>query len=189
MTDPLSKLPMFATDDEIAIAIVGKARASTWKRGALLILEARGFPKVDALHGGRPVPLVRKWYNQYMGVDKSYVLQTLEPAKDNPEAWRPKREIRAERKPQLGLSTRCEKALRHMVEHPDIRTSAEISGARDLTLEQLAQVGALKEGKRDSQGDRTWTVTDIGREEIARINDWHKGITYRPSWRRGTPRA
>jgi hypothetical protein len=44
----LDRLPLFATDDEIAIAIVGKKRASEWKRGALLILEARGFPRVDA---------------------------------------------------------------------------------------------------------------------------------------------
>lgn len=175
MADLLSKLPLFATDDEIAIAIVGKARASHWKRGALVLLEARGFPKVDPLHGGRPVPLVRKWYNQYMGVDKSYVLQTLEPTKDNPDAWRSKREIRAERKPQLELNTRCLKALRYMVEHPDVRTSVEIPGARDFTLEQLAMAGALTEGKRDSHGDRTWTVTELGREEMARINDWHFG--------------
>ncbi|RVK61903.1 hypothetical protein CN126_12305 [Sinorhizobium meliloti] len=176
MTDPLSKLPLFATDDEIAIAIVGKARASNWRRGALVLLEARGFPKVDALHGGRPVPLVRKWYNKYMALDTRYVLQTLEPAKENPEAWsRSKRQTRNERKPQLGLSTRCLSALRHMVTHPDIRTSAEIPGARDFTLEQLASAGAVKEGKPDSQGDRTWTVTDLGREEITRINDWHHG--------------
>ncbi|MGK9198987.1 hypothetical protein [Sinorhizobium meliloti] len=174
--DPLSKLPMFASDQEIAIAIVGKANAANWRRGALVLLEARGFPKIDALHGGRPVPLVRKWYNQYMALDASYVLKSLEPAKENPDAWtRSKRAARDQRKPQLGLSTRCLSALRYMVEHPDVRTSAEISGARDLTLEQLAQSGALKEGRRDSQGDRTWTVTDLGREEMARVDDWHRG--------------
>lgn len=186
--DPLSKLPMFATDQEIAVAIVGKAKAADWRRGALILLEARGFPKVDALHGGRPVPLVRKWYSQYMALDASYVLQTLEPAKENPESWtRSKRQARDERKPQLALSSRCLSALRYMVEHPDVRTSAEISGARDLTLEQLAESGALKEGRRDSQGDRTWTVTELGREEIARIDDWHGGIKRRPSWRRRNP--
>lgn len=54
MNDLLSTLPLFATDDELAIAIVGKKRASEWKRGALIVLDARGFPKFDALHGGRP---------------------------------------------------------------------------------------------------------------------------------------
>lgn len=74
VTDILSKLPLFATDDEIAIAIVGKARASNWKRGALPILEARGLPRVDPLHGGRPVPLVRKFYDNYLGVHRSYIV-------------------------------------------------------------------------------------------------------------------
>lgn len=176
MTDPLSKLPMFATDQEIAVAIVGKAKANDWRRGALILLEAQGFPKVDALLGGRPVPLVRKWYSQYMALDSSYVLQTLEPAKENPESWtRSKRDRRNERKPQLGLNTRCMNALRYMVEHPDVRTSAEIPGATDFTMNELAEKGALKEGKRDSQGNRTWTVTDAGIEEIARLNDWHGG--------------
>jgi len=56
----LDKLPLFASDDEIAVAIVGKANATNWKRGALKAMEACGFPKVDALHGGRPVPLIKK---------------------------------------------------------------------------------------------------------------------------------
>lgn len=47
ITDPFAKLPLFATDDEIAIAIVGKSRASDWKRGSLRVLEDRGFPLID----------------------------------------------------------------------------------------------------------------------------------------------
>lgn len=49
MNDPLSRLPLFATDDEMAIAIVGKKRASQGKRGALILLEARPFPRFVAL--------------------------------------------------------------------------------------------------------------------------------------------
>ncbi len=57
-------------------AIVAKANAAQWRRGALVILEARGFPKIDALHGGRPVPLVLKWYNQYFGMDRRWVISS-----------------------------------------------------------------------------------------------------------------
>lgn len=176
MTDPLSKLPLFPNDKELAVSVVGKERASMYVKVVIPALERRGFPKIDPLHDGRPVPLVKKWYNIHMGVDKSYVLQSLQEGKEDLTVWgRSKRDRRNDRKPQLGLNTRCMNALRHMVEHPDIRTSAEIPGATDFTMNELAKKGALKEGKRDSQGDRTWTVTDAGIEEIARLNDWHGG--------------
>jgi hypothetical protein len=70
MTDSLSKLPLFATDIEIAIAIVGKARAFEWKRCNLPLLEAKGFPKFDHIHGGRPVSLIRHYYDCYLGLAK-----------------------------------------------------------------------------------------------------------------------
>lgn len=151
MTDPLSKLPLFATDREIAVAVVGKERASMYIKAVIPMLERQGFPRIDPLHDGRPVPLVRKWYNIHMGVDKSYVLTSLQDGKENPDAWRSARDKRNDRKPQLGLNTRCMNALRHMVEHPGIKTSAEIPGATDFTMNELAGKGALKEGKRDSQ--------------------------------------
>jgi hypothetical protein len=176
VTDLLDKLPLFATDKEIALAVVGKERAQMWIKSVVPILEQkRGFPRIDTLHGGRPVPLVRKWYNLHLGVDRSYVQTTQEDGKENPDAWRSEREKRNERKPQMGLNSRCLSTLQYMVERPHVRTSLEIAGARDATMEQLAEKDALVEGPRDGQGDRTWTVTDAGREEIARYNDWHKG--------------
>lgn len=176
MTDLFAKLPLFATDKEIALAIVGKERAQMWIKSVVPILEQkRGFPRVDPLHGGRPVPLVRKWYNLHLGVYQSYVQTTQEDGKENPEAWRSEREKRNERKPQMALNSRCLSTLQYMVERPHVSTSAEVTGARDATMEMLTEKGALVEGPRDSQGDRTWAVTDAGREEIARYNDWHKG--------------
>ncbi|MGQ3215626.1 hypothetical protein [Shinella sp.] len=47
MTDPLSKLPLFATDHEIAIAVVGKERASMYMKAVIPVLERQGFPKMD----------------------------------------------------------------------------------------------------------------------------------------------
>jgi hypothetical protein len=173
---PLDSLPLFATDDEIAIAIVGKKKASEWKRRALLILEGRGFPRIDALHGGRPVPLVRKWYEMHMGLQHSYVRATLEEPKENTDAWRPKREQRADRKPQLNLNTRCQTVLRYMIENPEARTHHDIRGVGELTLEKLEAHGVIKSSGKASI-DRIWSVTDLGRDEIKRIDYWYFGKT------------
>ncbi|MBY3564152.1 hypothetical protein [Rhizobium laguerreae] len=174
--NPFDRLPLFATDDEIAIAVVGKARAPAWKRNALRMLDARGFPKVDALHGGRPVPLIRKWYELHMGLDKDFILATLEDGKENPQAWRPKRERRADRKPRLNLDTRCETVLRYMIENPDARTHGDIRGVGELTLEKLKARGVIESsGMADT--NRIWSVTDLGREEIKRIDYWYFGKT------------
>ena len=70
----LEKLPLFATDLEIAIAIVGKQNASRWKREVLPVLEHRGFPKFDALHGGRPVPHVKQFYALYFGITAGFAM-------------------------------------------------------------------------------------------------------------------
>lgn len=70
----LDKLPLFATDLEIAIAVVGKKYASLWKRDALPILERSGFPRFDALHQGRPIPQVRQFYARYLGIAQGFVI-------------------------------------------------------------------------------------------------------------------
>ncbi|WFS02748.1 hypothetical protein [Rhizobium tumorigenes] len=177
ITDPFAKLPLFATDDEIAIAIVGKSRASDWKRGSLRVLEDRGFPLIDPLHGGRPVPLIKKWYDLYLGVDRSYVQRTQEDGKENLEAFRRKVDVRNERKPQLGLDGRSQKALLFMVAHPDAQTAVAIPNAGAFSMERLAEKGAVVAGSKDREGDIEWTVTDVGREEAARIDLWFNGKT------------
>lgn len=68
MNDALSKLPLFATDREIAIAIVGKERAAMWTKVVIPQLERKGFPCIDPLHDGRPVPLVMRFYQGYFGI-------------------------------------------------------------------------------------------------------------------------
>lgn len=67
MTNLLSKLPLFATDKELAIAVVGKERASMWIKAVMPQLERKGFPRIDPLHDGRPVPLVMRFYDGYFG--------------------------------------------------------------------------------------------------------------------------
>ena len=63
---------MFATDDEIAIAIVGKERATMWVKVAIPQLERKGLPRIDPLHDGRPVPLVRRFYDGYFGITAGF---------------------------------------------------------------------------------------------------------------------
>ncbi|WP_411036835.1 hypothetical protein [Shinella sp. BYT-45] len=174
MTDLLSKLPLFATDREIAVAVVGKERASMYVKAAIPILERHGFPKIDPLHDGRSVLLVRRFYDGYLGITAGFQVAAPD-GEENLGVWKGRRQARRKRKPQLDLNTRCVNALRYMVEHPDVTTSAEIPGATDFTMLELVDKGALREGKKDTQGDRTWIVLDAGREEIARYNDWHGG--------------
>jgi hypothetical protein len=72
MNGPFSKLPLFATDRELAIAIVGKERAAMWAKVVIPQLERKGFPRIDQLHDGRPVPLVQRFYNGYFGITAGF---------------------------------------------------------------------------------------------------------------------
>lgn len=72
LTDPLSHLPLFASDQQIAIAIVGKERAREWIKTVIPQLDRKGFPRIDPLHGGRPVPLVRRFYDGYFGITAGF---------------------------------------------------------------------------------------------------------------------
>lgn len=87
MSSPLDQLPLFATDLEIAQAIVGKTAAAKWVKERLPTLATLpGFPKVDEFHGGRPVPLVRLFYEEYLGLPRDGA-GGLPQGKENPEAW------------------------------------------------------------------------------------------------------
>jgi hypothetical protein len=68
----LDDLPMFATDQQLAEAIVGKDAAENWLRDRLPTLASKaGFPAIDAFHGGRPVKLVARFYDEYLGTTRS----------------------------------------------------------------------------------------------------------------------
>lgn len=85
--DPLARLPLFATDREIAGAIVGRGRASAWLKECLPALEGKGFPPVDRLHKGRPVPLVKKFYDGYLGVTAGFNSAKAD-GEENWDAWK-----------------------------------------------------------------------------------------------------
>ncbi|MBZ9943496.1 hypothetical protein LB533_20630 [Mesorhizobium sp. BR1-1-13] len=64
---PLDGLSLFATEKEVATAIVGKSGAEKWIREVLPVLRRRGFPASDALHARLAVPLVKRFYEGYFG--------------------------------------------------------------------------------------------------------------------------
>mgnify|MGYP007011827342 CR=1 FL=1 len=84
----LDALPLFASDKEIAVAVVGKTRAAYWQRDVLPVLERKGFPAVDPLHTGRAVPLVRKFYEDYFGITAGFAM--AKPGGEE-KIWQPKR--------------------------------------------------------------------------------------------------
>ncbi|RWN66294.1 MAG: hypothetical protein EOR99_16065 [Mesorhizobium sp.] len=86
----LDHLPLFASDIEIAAAIVGKKCAKKWKETRLPTLaEKAGFPPIDPFHEGRPVPLVKRFYESYLGLSASGGFR-LDGA-ENPAAWKTRR--------------------------------------------------------------------------------------------------
>ncbi|MQW47737.1 hypothetical protein [Sinorhizobium meliloti] len=88
--DPLSQLPLFATDHQLAVAIVGRDRASMWVKTVIPQLERKGFPRIDPLHDGRPVPLVRKFYEGYFGITAGFNVAAPD-GKENLGMWKSRR--------------------------------------------------------------------------------------------------
>ncbi|MDK1489402.1 hypothetical protein QN219_04940 [Sinorhizobium sp. 7-81] len=171
-SDLLSQLPLFATDQQLAVAIVGRDRATMWVKTVIPQLERKGFPRIDPLHDGRPVPLVRKFYDGYLGLTAGFAAAAPD-GKENLDVWLKIR--REKQKPRLGLSGNHEKVIRFMVDNTDCTTPDVIPNAGEYTMEQLTKLGALKETGINFQGARQWVVTDEGRREIKRIDDWRNG--------------
>lgn len=84
-------LPLFATDRELAVAIVGPERASEWMKNSFPSLANRpGFPPVDPFHKGRAVPLVKLFYDHFIGITSAQQLLASVPRereKANLEIW------------------------------------------------------------------------------------------------------
>src|SRR5438132_1035703 len=63
----INTLPLYASEEELAHAVLGPDRAPEWKSIAAL-LETRGLPKIDALMGGRYVPAVKAFFDREHGL-------------------------------------------------------------------------------------------------------------------------
>jgi hypothetical protein len=173
MNEALTGLPLFASDREIAIAVVGKEKASYYTKAVIPMLERQGFPLRDPLHDGRPVPLVMRFYERYWGIASSAAVGRPD-GEENLGLWTGRRR-RNDNKPQLELDSRSRDALVFMAEHPDVHSHLAIPNASTHTMNALVEKGALKPGKKDDQGDPTWNVTEAGKEEAQRINRYYGG--------------
>ena len=60
-------LPLFASERDIANALMGPGRYSTWRAIAPL-LERRGLPTIDGLMGGRYTPAIRAFFDREYGI-------------------------------------------------------------------------------------------------------------------------
>lgn len=84
---PFKNLRMFASDHDIAIALVGKKATKDWLRNRFPAIEkAPGFSKVNPMHGGRPVPLVKLFYDTYLKVPASG--RGMPDGEENEDAWK-----------------------------------------------------------------------------------------------------
>ena len=92
MPRALANLPLFATDAEIATAIVGKNRAERWRKERLATLAAQpGFPPIDPFHNGRAVALVWKFYQHYLHLEERGNSGYAPPGRENRAAWKSSR--------------------------------------------------------------------------------------------------
>ncbi len=146
-----------------------------WIKAVVPQLERKGFPPIDPLHDGRPVPLVRRFYDGYFGITTAVAAKRPGGEADGPKALIPVHERSAALRPELNLDARSQTVLRHMIKDPKARTHRHIRGVGELTLQRLAEYGVIESKGFDARNDRIWTVTDIGREEIKRIDYWYYG--------------
>ncbi len=63
-------LPLFATDAELGVALLGRARAAVWS-SLVPSFEREGLPKNDPLMGGRYVPAVKAFFDRQYGLTTS----------------------------------------------------------------------------------------------------------------------
>lgn len=89
----LEDLPLYADDMSIGAAILGPKRASEWRALAPL-LEPRGLPKIDDLHGGRYTPAVKAFYDRDNGVSGVPATPLTPDGIEDLGAWRHRRKRR-----------------------------------------------------------------------------------------------
>ncbi|MGY3588009.1 hypothetical protein [Bradyrhizobium sp. USDA 4350] len=65
-------LPLFASEDEVATALLGTGKITVWRQISPL-LEAKGFPTIDAVMGGRYTPAIKAFF------DNEYRISVVKP--------------------------------------------------------------------------------------------------------------
>jgi len=100
----LNELPLFAGEEELADAIMGPGNRARWRQ-VVRSLERCGFPKIDALLGGRYTPAIRTFFDREHGIGTEELKPRIE---DEPERLGSWRQMRLEQR--TTRSTRNKKA-------------------------------------------------------------------------------
>jgi hypothetical protein len=87
---PLDQLPLYATDDQLARAIVGIGRVKAWQH-FVSIYEHHGMPKLHHILGGRYVPAVKKFLDIHEGVASSENTLPARDGHDDLSVWNTRR--------------------------------------------------------------------------------------------------
>lgn len=83
----IDRLPLFADEEALSGAIMGPGKTPHWKQVAPL-LEGRGFPKIDAVMGGRYTPAVKAFFDREYKVTAAHQVAARDGAEDWTTPWK-----------------------------------------------------------------------------------------------------
>jgi hypothetical protein len=85
--DAFDLLPLFAADEAIGAMLLGSGREQE-RRQIVTLLEARGFPKIDHLMGGRYVRAVIDFFDNQYGLNRGRASPLAPDGVEDFEKWR-----------------------------------------------------------------------------------------------------
>ena len=124
------------------------------------------------------VPGTRKWDRRAIDakLDEISGLGSAAEPEDAYDKWvrehGGKQEARNAFRPHLKLREGPQRVLLFMAAHPECDTIDQIRGAGQLTIDKLMTVGAVNSIGTDETGQRHYTLTKLGKEEAARLEQW-----------------
>lgn len=85
----IDRLPLFADEEQISAALLGAGKTPRWRQ-IVPLLEARGFPTVDAVMGGRYVPAVKAFFDREYKVTAAHQVASRDGPEDLNTPWKRK---------------------------------------------------------------------------------------------------
>jgi hypothetical protein len=85
--EALDLLPLFAADEAIGAMLLGRGREQEWRQ-IVTLLEARGFPKIDHLMGGRYIRAVINFFDHQYGLNRDGASPLAPDGAEDFEKWR-----------------------------------------------------------------------------------------------------
>ena len=85
--EALELLPLFAADEAIGVMLLGPGREQEWRQ-IVTLLEARGFPKIDHLMGGRYVRAVIDFFDHQYALNRGGASLLAPDGVEDFEKWR-----------------------------------------------------------------------------------------------------